>query len=137
MEPTPIVTRKIDVSIDEKEFVSNFVNAVCAEDAQLSLRHIPLRVGDHDNIFIRIKDGLILGTILNLIIPQCVDCTVLSNTPKASNEQKLENLELVLASAKLKGIDLKISAKDVLSAMYVKPIILVLISFVINLTVSY
>ena len=115
-----VVASDETLKLHEKEFVSNFVNVVCAHDPELALRHIPLKVGDPDNIFIRIKDGLILSKLLNLIRPQCVDCSKLLISPKATADQKRENLEIVLAGAARNAIDLKIeSVKDILSAVYV------------------
>jgi hypothetical protein len=101
------------VLVEEKMFVSSFINTTCANDPILKLKHVPLRP-DPENVFVRAKDGLIFATMLNNAREGCVDMASMTTKSKLSLSEKQSNINIVLSAASSVGCAVNEVSQDAL-----------------------
>ena len=97
---------------NEKECYCKMMNKLLGDDAELKEK-LPLDPKSNE-VFKKIKDGLLLAKLVNLAAPGTVDERVIVKDPTMTKDDKLNNLNLVINSAKSIGCLIDATADDVL-----------------------
>jgi len=99
-------------NVNEKECYCKYINNLLAEDEGLKTK-LPI-VPESNEIFKKIKDGLILAKLVNIAAPGTVDERVIVIEPGMSLDDKKANLNLVINSAKSIGCLFESTSDDIL-----------------------
>ena len=99
-------------NVNEKECYSRIINHILDEDEQLK-EQLPITPETGD-LFKKLQDGLILSKLINIASPETLDERVLYNSPKMTDEEKAQNLNLVINSAKSLGCLAETTNEDIL-----------------------
>lgn len=100
------------IEVEEQEVFVSFINKTLHGD-DLAARHLPLRAETND-LFERVKDGLIFVRLINLAVPGTIDEKAVNKGTTLNIYQMNENLNCVLRAAPIIGLHLvNIGAKDI------------------------
>jgi len=100
-------------SEEEKASFVEHINSVLSDDP-LCQGKLPINP-DNNDIFSAVNDGLVLCALINNAVPDTIDVRVVNNKPKMSNYMFIENLNLVINSAKGIGCSVvNIGATDIM-----------------------
>ena len=105
---------------NEKECYCKMINKLLGDDPELKDK-LPVDPKSND-IFKKIKDGVILAKLINLATPGTVDERVIVKDPGMTKEDKENNLNLTINSAKAIGCLIEATADDVLDEVRTKDI---------------
>ena len=100
-------------NVNEKECYCKIINDLLKDDEDLKAK-IPI-VPESNEVFKKIKDGLILAKLVNLSAPGTVDERVIVKDPGMTTEDKESNINLTINSAKSIGCMIESSSDDVLN----------------------
>ena len=107
---------------NEKECYCKMINKLLGSDPELKDKgKLPVDPTSND-IFKKLKDGVILAKLVNLLAPGTVDERVIVNEPGMTRDDKLNNLNLTINSAKSIGCLIDTTADDVLDEIRTKDI---------------
>ena len=98
---------------NEKECYCKMINKILEEDQELNEK-IPIDFNSND-IFKKIKDGVILSKLVNILMPNTIDERVIIKDSSMSREDKKNNLNLTINSGKSLGCMIETTAEDVLN----------------------
>ena len=105
---------------NEKECYCKIMNKLLADDPELKEK---LPVDPQSNeIFKKMKDGILLCKLINLAAPGTIDERVIVKDPGMKKDDKLNNLNLVINSAKSIGCLVEATADDVLDEVRTKDV---------------
>ena len=105
---------------NEKECYCKMINKLLGNDPELKDK-LPVDPKSND-IFKKMKDGVILAKLINLAAPGTVDERVIVKDPGMKKEDKENNLNLTINSAKSIGCLIEATADDVLDEVRTKDI---------------
>ena len=105
---------------NEKECYCKMINKLLGDDLELKDK-LPVDPKSND-IFKKLKDGVILAKLINLATPGTVDERVIVKDPGMTKEDKENNLNLTINSAKSIGCLIDATADDVLDEVRTKDI---------------
>ena len=105
---------------NEKECYCKMINKLLGDDPELKDK-LPVDPKSND-IFKKMKDGVILAKLINLATPGTVDERVIVKDPGMTKEDKENNLNLTINSAKSIGCLIEATADDVLDEIRTKDI---------------
>ena len=97
---------------NEKEFYCKIINKLLRNEKELKYQ-LPI-VPESDEIFKKIKDGIILAKLINKAEPGTLDERVLAKNLDMNLESKITNISLVINSAKSIGCLTEITEDDIL-----------------------
>ena len=100
-------------NVDEKECYCKMINDLLANDEDLKNK-LPINP-ESNEIFKKIKDGLILAKLVNLAAPGTVDERVIVKDPGMTLADKQSNLNSTIMSAKSIGCMIEATSDDVLN----------------------
>jgi hypothetical protein len=96
------------------------MNDVLANDEEAKEK-LPLNP-ETNEVFKKIKDGVLLTKLINLIAPGTIDERVIVKDPNMTKEDKLNNLNLVINSGKSIGCMIECKPEDVLDEVRTKDV---------------
>ena len=100
---------------NEKECYCKMINDLLKDDPELGGNgKLPLDPNTNE-VFKKMKDGVILAKLVNLAVPGTIDERVIVKDPGMSRDDKENNLNLVVNSAKSIGCIVDTTADDVLN----------------------
>jgi len=105
---------------NEKECYCKMINKLLGDDPELKDK-LPVDPKSND-IFKKMKDGVILSKLINLAAPGTVDERVIVKDPGMKQEDKLNNLNLTINSAKSIGCLIEATPEDVLDEVRTKDV---------------
>ena len=105
---------------NEKECYCKMINKLLGDDPELKDK-LPVDPKSND-IFKKMKDGVILAKLINLAAPGTVDERAIVKDPGMTKEDKENNLNLTINSAKSIGCLIEATADDVLDEIRTKDI---------------
>ena len=105
---------------NEKECYCKMINKLLGDDPELKDK-LPVDPKSND-IFKKMKDGVILAKLINLAAPGTVDERVIVKDPGMKQEDKLNNLNLTINSAKSIGCLIEATPEDVLDEVRTKDV---------------
>ena len=105
---------------NEKECYCKMINKLLGDDPELKDK-LPVDPKSND-IFKKMKDGVILAKLINLAAPGTVDERVIAKDPGMKQEDKLNNLNLTINSAKSIGCLIEATPEDVLDEVRTKDV---------------
>ena len=105
---------------NEKECYCKMINKLLGDDPELKDK-LPVDPKSND-IFKKMKDGVILSKLINLAAPGTVDERVIVKDPGMKQEDKLNNLNLTINSAKSIGCFIEATPDDVLYEVRTKDV---------------
>ena len=105
---------------NEKECYCKMINKILADDPDLKEK-LPLDPQSNE-IFKKMKDGVILAKLINVAAPGTVDERVIVKDPGMTKADKENNLNLTINSAKSIGCLIEATADDVLDEIRTKDI---------------
>ena len=105
---------------NEKECYCKMINKLLGDDPELKDK-LPVDPKSND-IFKKMKDGVILSKLINLAAPGTVDERVIAKDPGMKQEDKLNNLNLTINSAKSIGCLIEATPEDVLDEVRTKDV---------------
>ena len=105
---------------NEKECYCKIMNDVLGNDDEAKEK-LPLNP-ETNEVFKKIKDGVLLTKLINLISPGTIDERVIVKDPNMTKEDKLNNLNLVINSGKSIGCMIECNADDVLDEVRTKDV---------------
>ena len=105
---------------NEKECYCKIINKLLADDPELKEK-LPVDPTSNE-IFKKMKDGIILCKLINLAAPGTIDERVIVKDPGMTKDDKLNNLNLVINSAKSIGCLMEATADDVLDEVRTKDV---------------
>ena len=105
---------------NEKECYCKMINKLLGDDPELKDK-LPVDPKSND-IFKKMKDGVILAKLINLAAPGTVDERAIVKDPGMTKEEKENNLNLTINSAKSIGCLIEATADDVLDEIRTKDI---------------
>ena len=105
---------------NEKECYCKMINKLLGEDPELKEK-LPVDPKSNE-IFKKMKDGVILAKLINLAAPGTVDERVIVKDPGMTKEDKENNLNLTINSAKSIGCMIEATADDVLDEIRTKDV---------------
>ena len=105
---------------NEKECYCKMINKLLGDDPELKDK-LPVDPQSND-IFKKMKDGVILAKLINLAAPGTVDERVIVKDPGMTKEEKENNINLTINSAKSIGCLIEATADDVLDEIRTKDI---------------
>ena len=105
---------------NEKECYCKMINKLLGDDPELKDK-LPVDPKSND-IFKKMKDGVILSKLINLAAPGTVDERVIVKDPGMKKEDKLNNLNLTINSAKSIGCLIEATPEDVLDEVRTKDV---------------
>ena len=97
---------------NEKEAYCKLINKILANN-QKAREKLPIAPKSNE-IFQKLKDGIILCELINIAFPNTADERAIYKEPNLTKEEKLRNLNLCINSAKSIGCDIDITADDIL-----------------------
>ena len=100
-------------NVNEKECYCKMINDLLADDEDLKTK-LPINP-ETNEIFKKIKDGLILAKLVNLAAPGTVDERVIVKDPSMTAADKQSNLNSTIMSAKSIGCMIEATSDDVLN----------------------
>ena len=100
-------------NVNEKECYCKIINDLLANDEELKDK-LPI-VPESNEVFKKIKDGLILAKLINIAVPGTVDERVIIKEPQLSSAEKEANVNLTINSAKSIGCMIETTSDDVLN----------------------
>ena len=100
-------------NVNEKECYCKMINDLLENDEDLK-KKLPI-VPESNEIFKKIKDGLILAKLVNLAAPGTVDERVIVKDPGMTVHDKQSNLNSTIMSAKSIGCMIEATSDDVLN----------------------
>ena len=100
-------------NVNEKECYCKMINDLLASDEDLKNK-LPVEP-ESNEIFKKIKDGLILAKLVNLAVPGTVDERVIVKDPGMTLADKEANLNLTINSAKSIGCMIEATSDDILN----------------------
>ena len=100
-------------NIDEKECYCKIINKLFENNEELKNK-IPINP-ESNEIFKKIKDGLILAKLVNIAAPGTVDERVITTVPGMTIDEQKANVNLVINSAKSIGCLTEAKSEDVLN----------------------
>ena len=100
-------------NVNEKECYCKIINDLLANDEDLKNK-LPI-VPESNQVFKKIKDGLILAKLVNLAAPGTVDERVIVKDPGMTVADKESNLNSTIMSAKSIGCMIEATSEDVLN----------------------
>ena len=100
-------------NIDEKECYCKIINKLFENNEELKNK-IPINP-ESNEVFKKIKDGLILAKLVNIAAPGTVDERVITTVPGMTIEEQKANVNLVINSAKSIGCLTEAKSEDVLN----------------------
>ena len=99
---------------NEKECYCKMMNDLLKDDPELASNgKIPVDPNTNE-VFKKMKDGILIAKLVNLAVPGTIDERVLVKDPGMSRDDKQNNLNLVINSAKSIGCLVDCNADDVL-----------------------
>lgn len=105
---------------NEKECYCKMINKLLGEDPELKEK-LPIDPNSNE-IFKKMKDGVILAKLINIAAPGTVDERVIVKDPGMTKEDKENNLNLTINSAKSIGCMIEATADDVLDEVRTKDV---------------
>ena len=105
---------------NEKECYCKMINKLLGDDPELKDK-LPVDPKSNE-IFKKMKDGVILAKLINLAAPGTVDERVIVKDPGMKKEDKLNNLNLTINSAKSIGCLIEATPEDVLDEVRTKDV---------------
>ena len=105
---------------NEKECYCKMINKLLGDDPELKDK-LPVDPKSNE-IFKKMKDGVILSKLINLAAPGTVDERVIVKDPGMKKEDKLNNLNLTINSAKSIGCLIEATPEDVLDEVRTKDV---------------
>ena len=105
---------------NEKECYCKMINKLLANEPDLKEK-LPLNPLNNE-VFKKMKDGVILTKLVNLAAPGTIDERVIVKDPSMTVDDKHNNLNLVINSAKAIGCMIECDADDVLDEVRTKDI---------------
>ena len=105
---------------NEKECYCKMINKLLGDDPELKDK-LPVDPKSNE-IFKKMKDGVILSKLINLAAPGTVDERVIVKDPGMKQEDKLNNLNLTINSAKSIGCLIEATPEDVLDEVRTKDV---------------
>ena len=100
-------------NVNEKECYCKIINKLLANDPDVKDK-LPIDPKTNE-VFRKLKDGLILSKLVNLIVPDTVDSRAISSGPNMKRSDKENNLNLTLNAAKGVGCIFDTTPEDVLT----------------------
>ena len=100
-------------NVNEKECYVKIINKLLEADEELKNK-LPMEP-ESNEVFKKIKDGVILAKLVNLAAPGTVDERVIVKDPSMTVEDKKSNVNLVINSAKSIGCFIEAKSDDVLN----------------------
>ena len=100
-------------NIDEKECYCKIINKLFENNEELKNK-IPINP-ESNEVFKKIKDGLILAKLVNIAAPGTVDERVITTVPGMTIDEQKANVNLVINSAKSIGCLTEAKSEDVLN----------------------
>ena len=100
-------------NIDEKECYCKIINKLFENNEELKNK-IPINP-ESNEVFKKIKDGLILAKLVNIAAPGTVDERVITTVPGMTIDEQKSNVNLVINSAKSIGCLTEAKSEDVLN----------------------
>ena len=100
-------------NVNEKECYVKIVNKLLENDEELKEK-LPI-VPESNEVFKKIKDGVILAKLVNMAAPGTVDERVIVKDPSMTSHDKKSNVNLVINSAKSIGCLTEATSDDVLN----------------------
>ena len=104
----------------EKESYCKIINSLLETDKELKNK-LPIEP-ESNELFKKIKDGIILTKLINMAAPETIDERILVNVPGMTLDDKKFNLNLVINSAKSLGCITEITSDDILNEVRKKDI---------------
>jgi hypothetical protein len=105
---------------NEKECYCKMINKLLANEPEAKEK-LPLNP-ENNEVFKKIKDGVLLTKLVNLAAPGTIDERVIVKDPSMTKDDKLNNLNLVINSAKSIGCMVECKAEDVLDEVRTKDV---------------
>ena len=105
---------------NEKECYCKIMNKLLGEDPELKEK-LPLDPKSNE-VFKKMKDGVLLCKLINLVAPGTIDERVIVKDPGMTKDDKLNNLNTVINSAKSIGCLIECTADDVLDEVRTKDV---------------
>ena len=99
--------------VDEKECYCKIINKLFENNEDLKNK-IPIDP-ESNEVFKKIKDGVILAKLVNIAAPGTVDERVITHVPGMTTEEEKANVNLVINSAKSIGCLIEAKSEDVLN----------------------
>ena len=100
-------------NVNEKECYCKIINKLLENDEELKGK-LPI-VPESNEVFKKIKDGVILAKLVNMAAPGTVDERVIIKDPGMTTQDKKSNVNLVINSAKSIGCLIEATSDDVLN----------------------
>ena len=100
-------------NVDEKECYCKIINKLFENNEDLKNK-IPIDP-ESNEVFKKIKDGVILAKLVNIAAPGTVDERVITHVPGMTSEEEKANVNLVINSAKSIGCLIEAKSDDVLN----------------------
>ena len=100
-------------NVDEKECYCKIINKLFENNEELGNK-IPIDP-ESNEVFKKIKDGLILAKLVNIAAPGTVDERAIQKVPGMTTEDEKANVNLVINSAKSIGCLIEATSDDVLN----------------------
>ena len=100
---------------NEKECYCKIINKLLANDPECKDK-LPVDPSSNE-IFKKMKDGLLLCKLINIAAPNTIDERVINKDPNMTRDDKLNNLNLCINSAKAIGAIFDCTAEDILDEM--------------------
>ena len=97
----------------EKHCYCKMINKLLEEDQELAGK-IPIDENSNE-IFKKMKDGVILSKLINILMPNTIDERVIIKDDTMTREDKKNNLNLTINSGKSVGCMIETTAEDVLN----------------------
>ena len=103
VEVVPFFFQPREYSEMERDVYSNLINRLLQGDIDCGQR-LPI-VPNSDDLYEKLKDGIILAKLINLVQPNCINIETLNKNLDMTIYDKFDNLNKVLVGAKTIGID--------------------------------
>ena len=100
-------------NVDEKECYCKIINKLFENNEDLKSK-IPIDP-ESNEVFKKIKDGVILAKLVNIAAPGTVDERVITRVPGMTSEEEKANVNLVINSARSIGCLIEAKSDDVLN----------------------
>ena len=100
-------------NVNEKECYCKIINKLLEGDEELKDK-LPI-IPESNEVFKKIKDGVILAKLVNMAAPGTVDERVIIKDPSMTIQDKKSNVNLVINSAKSIGCFIEATSDDVLN----------------------
>ena len=100
-------------NVNEKECYCKIINKLLENDEELKNK-LPIKP-ESNEVFKKIKDGIILAKLVNIAAPGTVDERVIVKDPGMTTHDKESNVTLVINSAKSIGCFIEATCDDVLN----------------------